>query len=113
MLRGVRTLLGHKVMLVKHLHRGKAVWHVHLQTPEGAGLLIGRTGPQVAYDLLDLLWNKGFSLPRNIWNLRISAIGTIASEADLPLHEPYRTSRLWLGVSLFGTGDFKTHRRKR
>ena len=113
LLRGVRTLLGHKVMLVKRAYDGKAFWHVHLQTPGGAGLLIGRTGPQVARDLLDLLWDRGFSLPPTIWNLRIAAIGTIASDIEFPLEEPYRTSRLWLGVSLFGTGDFKTHRRKR
>ena len=113
LLQGVRTLLGHKVMLVKRSSDGKAIWHVHLQTADGPGLLIGRTGSQVTYDLLDLLWDRGFSLPPTIWNLRIAAIGTVASDAEFPLEEPYRTSRLWLGVSLFGTGDFKTFKRKR
>ena len=112
LLRGARTLLGHKVMLVKRAYGGKAVWHVHVQTPDGSGLLIGQTAPQVAYDLLDMLWDKGFSLPNNIWNLRIAAVGTVASDAEFPLEEPYRTSRLWLGVSLFGTGDFRTYGRK-
>ena len=112
LLRGARTLLGHKVMLVKRAYGGKAVWHVHVQTPDGSGLLIGRTAPQVAHDLLHMLWARGFSLPNTIWNLRIAAVGTVASEAEFPLGEPYRTSRFWLGVSLFGTGDFRTYGRK-
>ena len=113
LLRGARALLGHKVMLVKHVHGGKAVWRVHLQTPDGkADLLVGQTAAQVSDDLLELIYEKGFALPRKIYNLRIADVGTVASDAELALEEPYRSSRLWLGVSLFGTGDFRTFRRK-
>ena len=112
LLRGARSLQGHKVMLLKRPRDGKAVWHIHVQTPEGAGLLIGRTAPQLSYDLLEMVYEKGFVLPGKIYNLRIAGVGTIASDAEFPLEEPYGTSRLWLGVSLFGTGDFRTSRRK-
>ena len=112
LLRGARTVLGHKVMLVKRAYGPKVRWHVHLQTPDGkAGLLVGRTGAQMSYDLLEMVYKKGFALPSRIYNLRIAGVGTVASEAEFALEEPYRTSRLWLGVSLFGTGDFKTLRR--
>ena len=111
--RGARTLLGHKVMLLKRTNGGKAVWHVHVQTSDGPGLLIGRTGSQLSLDLLELLWRRGYALPNRIYNLRIAAVGTVASDAEFRLEEPYRTSRLWLGVSLFGTGDFRTYSRSK
>ena len=113
LLRGARSLQGHKVMLLKRPRDGKAVWHIHVQTPDGAGLLIGRTAPQLSYDLLEMVYEKGFALPGKIFNLRIAGVGTFASDAEFALEEPYRTSRLWLGVSLFGTGDFGTSRRTR
>ena len=114
LLRGARTLRGHKVMLVKRAYGRRAVWHVHLQTAEGqAGLLVGRTAPQVSHDLLELVYDKGYRLPGRIYNLRIAGVGTVASDAEFALEEPHRTSRLWLGVSLFGTGDLKTVRRSR
>ncbi len=113
LLRGACTLQGHKVMLLKRANDGKAVWDIHVQTSDGPGLLVGRTAPQMTLDLLDMLYGRGYALPNTIMNLRIAGVGTVTSEAEFPLEEPYRTSRLWLGVSLFGTGDFKTHRRKR
>ena len=113
LLQNAGTLQGHKVMLCKFTNRGKAVWRIYLQQSDGLGRLIGRTTPQLTSDLLHLLHSRGFALPKYIMNLRIAAVGTIASEKELPLREPYRTSKLWLGVSLFGTGDFKTYRRSR
>lgn len=113
LLRNVRTLQGHKVMLCKHTKNGKAVWHVHLQEGTRPARLIGRTAHQLTFDLLHILHDRGYRLPRTIMNLRIASIGTISSDAEFPLEDPYRTSRLWLGVSLFGTGDFKTYKRKR
>ena len=59
-----------------------------------------------------MLYGRGFALPSRIYNLRIAGVGTVSSDAEFPLDEPYRTSRLWLGVSLFGTGDFRTYKRK-
>ena len=113
LLRGAYTFQGHKVMLLKRTSDRKAVWHVHVQKPDGPGLLIGRTAPQLTYDLLDMLYGRGFALPKTILNLRIAAVGTVTSDAEFALEEPYRTSRLWLGVNLFGTGDFRTYRRNR
>ena len=112
LLRNACTLQGHKVMLLKRSRDGKTVWHIHLQETDGPALLIGRTAPQLTYDLLDMLYGRGYPLPKAILNLRIAAVGTVSSDAEFPLEEPYRTSRLWLGVSLFGTGDFKTYKRK-
>ena len=110
LLRNASSLQGHKVMLVKHHSRGKAVWNVHLQEGSRPARLIGRTATQLTHDLLDMLYHRGIPLPRRIMNLRIAGVGTVSSNNEFPLGEPYRTSRLWLGFSLFGTGDFKTRR---
>lgn len=112
LLRNAGSLEGHKVMLCKHAKNGKAVWHVHLQKGKAPDRLIGRTAPQLTYDLLDTLYGRGYDLPRIIMNLRIAGVGTVSSDEEFPLEEPERTSRLWLGVSLFGTGDFKLYRRR-
>ena len=112
LLRNASRLEGHKVMLRKHAENGRAVWHVYLQKGKAPDRLIGRTAPQLTYDLLDILYGRGYFLPRTIMNLRIASVGTVSSDAEFPLEDPDRTSRLWLGVSLFGTGDFKTHKRK-
>lgn len=108
LLRKAHTLEGHKVMLCKHTSGPKkVVWHIHLQESSRPGLLIGRTAPQLTIDLLKILYKKGYALPPRIMNLRISSVGTLSSQAEFPLGEPEQTSRLWLGFSLFGTGDFK------
>ena len=113
LLRNVCALQGHKVMLCKQTRNRKALWHIHVQEGDGLGRLIGRTTPQLTYDLLHMLYGRGFVLPMRIMNLRIAAVGTVTTDAEFPLKKPYRTSRLWLGVSLFGTGDFRTRRRNR
>ena len=113
LLRNASRLEGHKVMLCKHAEDGKAIWHVHLQNGRAPDRLIGRTAPQLTYDLLHVLHDRGYALPGIIMNLRIAGVGTVTSDAEFPLEEPDRTSRLWLGVSLFGTGDFKTLKRRR
>lgn len=105
-------LQGHKVMLCKSSNGGKAVWNIHLQEANRPALLIGRSAPQLTRDLLHVLHGRGYALPAAIMNLRIAAVGTVSSDAEFPLQEPYRTSRLWLGVSLYGTGDFRTYRRQ-
>jgi DNA helicase-2/ATP-dependent DNA helicase PcrA len=104
-------LVGRKVMLCKQTTNGKAEWHIHLQIGDTPGQLIGRTTNQLSLDLLHMLHGKGFPLPSRIFNLRISSVGTVTSDNLSNLGEPERTSGLWLGVGLFGTGDFKTIRR--
>lgn len=87
---------------------------VRLQLDDGKeGLTLGRTSAQVTYDLLETVWEPGFSLPKNIYNLRIADVISMTAPGELPegVPEPWRTSRLWLGVSLIGSGDFKTWKR--
>ena len=111
LLENANTLEGHKVMLCKHYEEGKVHWTIHLQEDDKPGRLLGRTASQLTYDLLSILHGRGFNLPSKIFNLRISGIGTLTSDKDCVLEEPDRSSRLWLGVSLFGTGDFKTYKK--
>lgn len=110
LLKNARVLEGHKVMLCKVVDDGKALWDIHLQEGNRPGLRVGRTSPQLTYDLLQALHDRGYGLPSRIMNLRIASVGTVTDLSDRTLEEPERSSRLWLGVSLFGTGDFKTLR---
>jgi hypothetical protein len=119
LLEGVATLRGRKVVLSQVKTDGSSArardirYDVRLQQHEGEGLLLGRTTAQVTHDLLDLLWDPGYSMPRNIYNLRIAEVNSIGVNADLneDIPEPWRSSRLWLGITLAGTGDFKTWKR--
>lgn len=111
LLENARMLEGHKVVLCRQYEDGKVHWTIRLQDEEGPGRLLGRTAPQLTYDLLNILHDRGFSLPWRIFNLRISGVGTLTSDTDCALEEPDRTSRLWLGISLFGIGDIKTGKR--
>lgn len=108
LLENARTLEGHKVMLCRQYEEGKVHWTIHLQDDDSPGRLLGRTASQLTYDLLNILHDRGLKLPWRIFNLRISAVGTLTTDADCTLEEPDRTSRLWLGISLFGIGDIKT-----
>jgi len=113
LLENADALTGRKVILCKD-HSAKHVrWKIHLQTDELVGRLLGVTSPQLTFDLLDILHSKGYSLPYRIMNLRISGVGTITSSVDRSLDAPESVSRLWLGVSLYGTGDFKPSKTKK
>jgi hypothetical protein len=111
------ALPGRKVLLVKvsaGSGSSKAFYDIHLQEEDNEpGLRIGRTSTQLTRALLSLVWDKGYSLPSRIMNLRVGALGTMTAgdevEANIP--DPWKTSRLWLGVSLVGTGDFRPFRR--
>ncbi|SHF84991.1 UvrD-like helicase C-terminal domain-containing protein [Loktanella atrilutea] len=106
-------LAGRKVMLCKQYADAKAVWYIHLQDGKKPGRLMGRTANQLSVDLLKILYEKGLSLPPVIMNLRISGVGTITSDDMSRLGDPERTSGLWLGVGLFGTGDFQLRKAKK
>jgi hypothetical protein len=111
------TLPGRKVLLVKVAAgsgTSKVFYDIHLQNEDNEpGPRLGRTSSQLTRALLNLVWDKGYSLPSRIMNLRIGSLGTMTAgeeiQADIP--EPWKTSRLWLGVSLVGTGDFRTFKR--
>ncbi|MDX8527001.1 AAA family ATPase [Mesorhizobium sp. MSK_1335] len=108
LLTNAHALEGRKVVLCRRNEDGKATWLIHLQEDGGRlGLLLGVTSNELTFDLLHILHPKGYGLPWRIYNLRISGVGTITSEIDRQLDPPETSSRLWLGVSLFGTGDFQ------
>jgi hypothetical protein len=112
---GAIELRGHKVILKKQdVPSRQAQYEIFLQNDQEAGLRLGLTSKQFTYDLLGVLWNRGYSLPLTIYNLRIAEIVTLSGGDELPkeVPEPWRSSHLWLGVTLFGTGDFKTGKRK-
>ena len=91
-----------------------ARYNILLQKVDGGdGLLIGRTAAQFTFDLLELLWSRGYALPHVIYNLRIAEVVSACASAELSdaVPDPWRSSRLWLGVSILGTGDFKTWKR--
>jgi hypothetical protein len=113
LLENARALEGHKVILVKSGTGANTTYNICLQDNRQPGRIIGRTAKQLQWDLLDLLWERGYSLPGWIMNLRISTVGTATARGDAPLGEPERTSRLWLGIGLYGTGDFKPRKRDR
>ena len=106
-------LRGRKVVLCKatretdegehHVH-----YDIHLQEGSDPGQLLGRTCSQLTFDLRRLLGQK-YSLPKYLRNLRIGQVVSISTPVDLPLSipEPWRNNRLWLGITLSGTGDFK------
>ncbi len=121
LLNGASVWRGHKVVLqkvsaVKDSYRARDVrYEIRLQMADGVGMLLGWTTGQVTMDLLDVLWQRGYALPSHIYNLRIvEVVSSCASgEMRLSVPDPWRSSRLWLGVSLSGTGDFKTWKRRR
>jgi hypothetical protein len=109
-------LNGRKVMLCKTRvaeDSDRVFYQIHLQDDRTPGRVLGRMSEQLIRDLLDLLYDRGYSLPSTIMNLRISSVATFAGPEEVPpsIPEPYRSSRLWLGVTLSGTGDFRPLRR--
>ncbi|HEY8604499.1 UvrD-helicase domain-containing protein [Tsuneonella suprasediminis] len=114
LLANARALEGRKVVLCKRVVGNHVSWLIHLQEESGGpGRLIGATSKELTYDLLHILHPKGYGLPWRIFNLRISGVGTVTSDAERPLDPPESASRLWLGVSLFGTGDFQPKKQGR
>lgn len=110
------ALRGRKVMLRKWPlpdAEGKFVYRIHLQENDEAGRILGVTTDHLTLDLLELLWEKGYGLPSKIFNLRISDVVTLGLQQEIPdtAAQPWATSGLWLGVNLYGTGDFKPFKR--
>lgn len=111
-------LRGHKVILCKDVQEKddgtpEVRYRIHLQGDDGPGLLLGLTTTQLTFDLHGL-FRVPRPLPKTIWNLRIGNVHTATAMVELPLSipEPYRVSKLWLGVTLTGTGDFPTSKKK-
>ena len=99
-------LEGRKVVLCSRYEDGKVYWLIHLQEGNAPGQLIGRTTEQLTRDLLGVLDGK-HKLPLRIFNLRISSVGSICGAGDVRSFDTEGESRMWLGISLIGTGDFR------
>lgn len=119
LLRQASALRGYKVALRRATavpesgrHRD-ARYELVLQGGELDGLVLGRTAWQLTEDLLNVLWNRGYGMPKNIYNLRVGEVVTLTSTRDehRAIPDPWRSSLIWLGVTLFGTGDFKLWKR--
>jgi DNA helicase-2/ATP-dependent DNA helicase PcrA len=108
------VLVGHKVMLRKAAIPGsdahKVRYEICLQDGRQPGRLIGAMGQNVVWDLLSVLHGHGHGLPRTIMNLRISRVVSVASQGgdSQRISCIFASSGMWLGVELFGTGDFRT-----
>jgi len=113
------SLRGRKVMLCKRLapeSDKKYVYGIHLQTNDDKpGLLLGLTSQQLTIDIVHRIWGLGYALPQKIYNLRVTDVVTMALRGDdvTGLVEPWAKSGIWLGVSIYGTGDFKPWNRSR
>lgn len=112
-----RALTGHKVMLRKTAipgsEGGKARYEICLQDGRQPGRLLGAMHQNLVYDLLGLLHSHGHSLPKLIMNLRIARVVSVAGRAGAvgEVSSLFASSGMWLGVELFGTGDFRTFTR--
>ncbi|EMC2594287.1 ATP-dependent helicase [Pseudomonas aeruginosa] len=110
------TLRGRKVELRKTEVEKliDARYDIYLLEDDGNPLLIGRTAMQLTADLLHLLWSRKYTLPNRLFNLRISDVVTVTvpPRESESITEPWRSSRIWLGVTLAGTADFKPFKRK-
>ncbi|KQW57062.1 UvrD-helicase domain-containing protein [Variovorax sp. Root411] len=115
----VAALRGHKVILTRidapheKTRARDTRYEICLQEGDRQGLRLACTSQQVTTDLLDLLWDRRLSLPNKIFNLRIGEVISLAARGDVAptVPQPWQSSRLWLGITLFGTGDFKTWKR--
>lgn len=110
------NLRGRKVMLCKRQLAGseKYVYGIHLQTEaDGAGQLLGTTSQQLTMDIVHRVWGLGYALPQKIFNLRVADVVTMGLRGDdvTGLVKPWAKSGIWLGVNVYGTGDFKTYKR--
>ncbi|KAB2310670.1 AAA family ATPase [Betaproteobacteria bacterium SCN2] len=108
-------LRGRKVMLRKIQVPGKEghfVYAIHLQEGTQPERLLGHTSERLTFDLLHRL-GKNYYLPSSIFNLRITDVVTMGLHGDdvTGLATGWTTSGLWLGVNIYGTGDFKPVKR--
>lgn len=112
-------LRGRKVVLCKAVQETESGEHhvhydIHLQEGTDPGQLLGRTCSQLTFDLKRLLGNER-PLPKYVRNLRIGQVVSLPAPLDLPLSipDPWRSNRLWLGITLCGTGDFKPYKSRK
>jgi hypothetical protein len=111
-------LAGHKVVLEKkRIHAddpSRYRYAIHLQENRAPGRLLGMMNEVIVKDLLSILYNFGYSLPSRIFNLRVSRVVSLhdTPDDDVRIATIFERSGMWLGVELFGTGDFQPSKRK-
>jgi hypothetical protein len=112
------SLAGHKVVLEKKRIRAddpsRYRYAIHLQENGTPGRLLGTMNEVIVKDLLSILHDSGYSLPSRIYNLRISRVVSLHDAPDdgVTISTMFERSGMWLGVELFGTGDFKPSKRQ-
>jgi hypothetical protein len=116
--RDARSLRGRKVVLCKRQvpDSEKYVYGIHLHNEDDShGEILGSMSSQLTTDIVSRVWGLGYGLPKNIYNLRVMDVVTMAGQSNgvTGLANPWEKSGIWLGVSIFGTGDFKTYQRGR
>ena len=92
----------------------KFAYEIRLQEEQGGDeRLLGMTTTQVTFDILKVM-GKGYVLPSAIYNLRITGVVTLGLRGDdtVDLAPDWAASGLWLGVNIYGTGDFKPYKWK-
>jgi DNA helicase-2/ATP-dependent DNA helicase PcrA len=111
-------LAGRKVVLEKKRIRAddpsRYRYAIHLQENRAPGRLLGMMNEVIVKDLLSILYDFGYSLPSRIFNLRISRVVSLHDTPDdgVRIATIFERSGMWLGVELFGTGDFRPSKRQ-
>lgn len=87
-------------------------YRIHLQDGDKPGRVLGLTSDALTLDLLELVYDKGYHLPATIFNLQITEVVTMGLDREAPvtLAQPYLRSGLWLGINIYGSGDFKPYK---
>lgn len=112
------TLIGRKVILCRIPEPGfdqnRFVYAIHLDEKGEPGKLLGAMSPMLTFDLLGKL-NRQFTLPAKIRDLRITDVVTFGLQGDVTtgLVAPWSTSGFWLGVNIYGAGEFVPRRKQK
>jgi hypothetical protein len=111
-----KELIGRDLVLEKTKLEGpkmRFVYNICLKEPLQNYRVLGRTRPELTYDLLSLK-HQNQTLPKNIYGLKIRSVVTvIGREIDKNIPAPWSISRIWLGVYFHGIGQFKMFWKKR
>ncbi|MEA3640226.1 MAG: UvrD-helicase domain-containing protein [Lamprobacter sp.] len=109
-------LIGRKVLLCRIQEPGcdknRHIYVIHLDENGQPGEILGAMSRMLTFDLLDKL-KRQFELPVKVRNLRITEVVTFSSRDDITtcLATPWGTSGFWLGVNIYGVGEFVPRRK--
>lgn len=116
LVRNPTALIGRKVILCRipapELTKDRFIYEIHLDESGEPGQRLGAMSKNLTVDLLAKL-NRQFSLPVKIRNLRITDVVTLGLQGEdtTALATPWSTSGFWLGVNIFGVGEFVPRRK--